>query len=100
MPKWIKLTKDYITRVDDEDFTELSKHHWHICEAAHNIYACRDYKNHGSRHRVYMHRAISNCPPGFQVHHRDSDTLNNARANLEICSQAQNLKHRKWRKKS
>jgi hypothetical protein len=100
MPKWIFLTQNYRALVDDEDFNEICKHHWHVCKAAYDIYAGRDYKVRGNRHRVYMHRAISNCPPGFQVHHRDSDTLNNARANLEICSQAQNLKHRKWRKKS
>jgi len=95
----IQLTKGFVAMVDANIVHKLSEHHWHACRAAHSVYACRDYKINGVKRRIYMHREISKCPPKYQVHHRDGDTLNNTRSNLEICSQSQNLKFRKWSKK-
>jgi hypothetical protein len=95
----IQLTQGFVTKVDPELVLVLKKHHWHACKAAYSIYACRDAKSDGAKRRFYLHREIIKCPPGHQVHHRDGDTLNNTRANLEICTQQKNLKFRKWRKK-
>jgi hypothetical protein len=99
MPRPIQLTQQYYALVDDDLVDEIKKHRWHICMAAHDIYACRDHRTNNTRHRIYMHRQISHCPPGHQVHHRDGNTLNNTRANLEVCSQTQNLKYRRKEKK-
>lgn len=96
----IFLTQGYNTVVDSVDYDSLTKHRWHICKASYSVYACRHTHFRGVGLRVYMHREIVRCPPGHQVHHLDGNTLNNTRANLEICSQAQNLKYRKKGKKS
>lgn len=44
---------------------------------------------------VALHRLLTACPPGMVVDHVDGDPRNNCRANLRLCSQAENLRNRK-----
>ncbi|MBN2312335.1 MAG: HNH endonuclease [Sedimentisphaerales bacterium] len=44
---------------------------------------------------IYMHRLIMNPPSKMQVDHIDGDGLNNQRANLRICTQAENARNRR-----
>lgn len=84
MTKFIPLTKGLTTTVDDSAFETLSKWHWHTQHAASCIYAARDYREGGKRIRVYMHRQIADCPPRREVHHKNGDTLDNRKENLEV----------------
>ena len=47
-----------------------------------------------------LHRLITECPPGFVVDHIDGNPLNNTQANLRICTNAENLKNCRKRKKT
>ena len=93
----IALTKRRRAVVDPEDYEEQSRHKWYALRgdktSIPRYYACR--KKNGRR--VFMHREIMNCPPGMEVDHINGDTLDNRRANLRICTHADNLYNRKPR---
>ena len=42
---------------------------------------------------TYLHRLITGAPKGMEVNHLDGDGPNNARANLEITTHAENAAH-------
>lgn len=42
-----------------------------------------------------LHRLITNAPKGMVVDHIDRDPLNNTRANLRVCTQAENMRNRR-----
>lgn len=95
----IRLTKGRITYVDDDDYEWLSRLSWHVTKSAHNFYAVRmDAQNENGRTKIWMHRAIMGLKKDDKqvVHHKNGDSLDNRRANLEICTQTQNLSYRKY----
>lgn len=92
--KEIHLTREAIALVDDEDFTRLDSHKWHlhICitsagvekrYARRSIYNPETQKNIG----IYMHREILPAP---EVDHRDGNGLNNQKHNLRSATRVQN----------
>lgn len=76
--------------VDDSDYTELSRHKWHLLAGR---YA-------GRTGHVYMHRQILSAPTDASVDHIDGNGLNNTRSNLRLVSQSQNNMNAKPRQKS
>ena len=44
---------------------------------------------------IFMHRLIMNAPPGKVVDHFNANRQDNRRANLRLCSQAQNIRGRR-----
>ena len=80
--------------VDDCDYAHLSQFKW-FCVAG---YAKRQYSPTGKfkdRTQISMHREITGAREGETVDHIDLDRLNNTRANLRICTMAQNLYNKK-----
>ena len=69
--------------VDPEDWIDLHKHKWFIKRARGGIYAYRKKYRGKKSFRLYMHREIMNTLSGFEVHHKNRNTLDNRRANLE-----------------
>jgi hypothetical protein len=67
----IKLTKGFITVVDDEDYEMLSKFKWlaHTEGRGKLIYAARNIWEPPKVRGVRMHRVILNAPEGKQVDH-------------------------------
>ena len=97
--KIIYLTKGQTAIVDDADYGELYRFKWFASKSAGDYYAKRwTRKNEAKTKLIYMHRWIMKCPDDKQVHHKDGDTLNNQRANLEICTKTENLNKRIYRK--
>lgn len=87
MTKIIYLTKGFVTKVDDEDFDELSQFNWQAgVQASGTVYAVR----HGG---VRMHRVILNAPKGRLVDHADHDGLNNQRFNLRLTDYTGNCRN-------
>lgn len=78
--------------VDDEDYERLSAYHWYAFKGGRNLYACRNAE-HGIQ--VKMHRVILSAPKGKLVDHIDGNSLNNQKANLRLCSRAENGRNRK-----
>ena len=85
----IPLTRGQFTIVDAADYHQLTKFTW-FTESAHNtFYAAR--KQNGKS--IKMHRQITNAPDHLVVDHIDHNGLNNQKANLRLCTFAQNAKN-------
>jgi hypothetical protein len=96
MSKRIQLTKGHVTIVDNEDFDWLINHNWHAHDA--NLYMCYARSRIKGKH-IRMHRLILQhhglLEDGLVVDHIDGNGMNNQKANLRPCTQAENLRNRK-----
>ncbi len=84
-----------ITLVDDEDFEMLSRYTWHL----HRRYVetlIRPVPR-GKQVALVMHRLLLQPPAGMEVDHINGNTLDNRRANLRICTHAENCRNRRQR---
>ncbi len=94
----IPLTKGFVALVDDEDFERVNAFKWHFLRGRRGGYAARRGRD---SHVVLMHREILGAPDGVPVDHISGDGLDNRRANLRECSNAENarnqVKHKAWR---
>lgn len=82
--------------VDLADIAKVEGYNWHTHSDG---YVARGWtlKERQEKPRVgicYLHRWISECPPGLEVDHIDGDPLNNRRANLRHGSHRDNLNNR------
>ena len=84
--KEIRLTQNKVAIVDEEDYEWLSQYKWHY----HKGYAARTCRQTGKKRTVYMHREIMNTPRGLVTDHINGNRLDNRKANLRICTRAQN----------
>lgn len=85
----IALTKGYFAIVDEADFERLNRSSWHASENAQGtVYAARRHMRGGPS--IQMHREILGAEPGQYVDHRYGNTLDNRRANLRLCTSAEN----------
>jgi hypothetical protein len=87
----ILLNNGYVTQVDDADFKWLNARKWYAKMAAYTLYVCRSERINGVVHTIRMHRLITNCPDNMEVDHKDGDSFNNQRSNLEIVKKSENL---------
>jgi len=92
--KFIQLTKNKHTLVDDEDFERLSQFKWFFACG----YAGRWFRTRGKTLRVHMHRFIINAPDNMQVDHVNGDRLDNRKCNLRLCSHADNMRNKPKKK--
>lgn len=99
MSKKIFLTQDKFAIVDDEDFVELSKYKWYAHWDGYNWYALRNItlisgsKAIFKQSTISMHRTIMHPLPGFEIDHRNKNSLNNKKTNLRICTHQQNIQN-------
>ena len=94
---WIELSRLYFATIDRSDFGMIVRHSWHVIESSSGIYAVTNIGKYPNRRKVYMHRMILDVFDKRQVHHKNGNTLDNRRENLEVCSQQVNLSYRKKR---
>jgi len=92
--KEIQITQGKFALVDDEDFDFLNQWNWHAKKNGNTFYAAR---KEGLFHRkdVIMHRVILDAPDNMLVDHIDGNGLNNARANLRLCTSGENQRNHK-----
>lgn len=92
----ITLTRGLVAMVDDEDYDHLMQKKWfakpNVSRATGEVLTHYAYSGHRSRH---MHREILGVQGGQHVDHVDGNGLNNTRANLRICTKAQNGQNRR-----
>ena len=93
---WIPLSKGMWAEVSDVRVEELSKHKWHAKKGGDGgaYYAARNVRINGKVTTIRMHRQITDCPVGMEVHHWDSNTFNNRDENLLVCTRKVNLYYR------
>ncbi|MFA6043577.1 MAG: HNH endonuclease, partial [Phycisphaerales bacterium] len=90
MAREIPLTKGFVAIVDDEDFERINALKW--C-ATSDPYAVRSHPVNGVWIRLWMHRVVLDAPPGRLVDHISGDKLDNRRANLRLCTPAENARN-------
>ncbi|HNS22727.1 MAG TPA: AP2 domain-containing protein [Sedimentisphaerales bacterium] len=83
----IVLTNGMVAYVDACDYDQLSRYKWRLVSGG---YAGR----YESRKCVLMHRQIMNPPDGMQVDHIRGNRLDKTRANLRVCTPAENARNR------
>jgi len=98
--KKIPLTQGKFALVDDEDYEWLSQWKWRALLIRGKPYAVRNLSSAEAkaagklRGSVYMHRAVVGNPDESYVDHINGCSLENSKANLRVCSNAENLRNR------
>lgn len=97
------------TLIDDEDYEVLSKHKWNITDKGYvyrvvheprNDWNKKSAKGRYIKHTIRMHRFLLQPKPSEWCDHINGNRLDNRRANLRICSPAQNSWNRGISKKN
>jgi hypothetical protein len=88
----ITLTQGKVALIDDEDYALVSQHKWYaVMFLSGNWYAATNTSQKlGKRKILYMHRLIMEAKFGQEIDHKDGDSLNNKRENLQFCTRKQN----------
>jgi hypothetical protein len=94
MTKLIPLTKGQFAIVDDADFDWLSQWKWYAVRTKPNGKYSATRRDRKAKKTIFMHRLILNAPSHLQVDHIDLDRLNNQRANIRLCTHAQNERNK------
>lgn len=95
----ILLTRGFVALVDSEDYERLGHLKW-TAQAKRSglVYAYRNEPSEdGKLRNVFLHRVIAACPTNLFVDHINRNTLDCRRANLRICTPAQNTRNRTMR---
>lgn len=79
----IRLTEGKVAVVDPEDWVVLNRHIWRAKLGRGGWYAQCKITRKGRTKYLYMHRIIANTPPDKHCHHKNGNTLDERRANLE-----------------
>lgn len=83
----IKLSNSSkVALIDDEDFDKLGGYSWRSLRIKESFYAVSGY----FACMVYMHRLVLPDKVGFEIDHKDRDSLNNQKENLRYATFAQN----------
>lgn len=101
--KHIKLTKNYYTIVDDEDFEYLNQYNWHVNCIKNHVCAVRTESRklkYKYQRTIYMHREIMGLMFGDKrlIDHINGNSLDNRKCNLRICLHKYNMRNRKPQK--
>lgn len=94
--KAIPLTRELVAFVDDEDFELVSGRKWFASPRRNNgvFYAVaatsKQERDAGAGKAVMMHRVVLGAQRGQEVDHINGLGHDNRRANLRICTHAQN----------
>jgi len=96
--KKISLTRGMFALVDDEDYEWLSQWKWYALRTRKNCFYVARQKNGKT---VLMHREILNLKKDqkIQGHHKNHNTLDNRRKNLEIVNNRENNSNKKYHSK-
>jgi len=91
MTKELKLYKEIVSIVDDEDYEKLKDIRWGF--DGRYAYTKKYFFNDDGEYKYkkfYLHRVIMNTPKGLDTDHINGNKLDNRRANLRIATRSQN----------
>ena len=97
----VLLNEKFCAIVNKNDVRRVKRHSWHVHVSrgkgrnAGQPYARTTIKG----KKVYLHRFLTDCPEGFHVDHKNHQTLDCRRMNLEIITHEENQKRRRNCKK-
>jgi hypothetical protein len=82
----IKSTNGHFIRVDVEFWITHSKFNWKVKKGSYGLYAYRTEIINGKPKAFFMHREIAKTQKGFVTHHKNRNTLDNRKRNLETMT--------------
>lgn len=91
----IYIGKGLFAIVDPNDFKRLAHYRWFAKRSKSGWYAVRKHTIGGKTLYVRMHREITCAPYGLQVHHINSNTLDNRKRNLQLVTPKEHAQLRK-----
>lgn len=96
MAKEIKLTKNKIALVDDEDFERLNQWKWRTHQNGYLFYGFRQERKNSIIKSYMLHREVLNLKHKDKVivDHINGNGLDCRKTNLRICSHAENMRNR------
>lgn len=92
--KEIKLTRNKVALVDDNDFAEVSEHRWCAHKSKTLFYAWRNIQDGGRKYGQFMHYFLMERKKGFVMDHVNHNSLDNRRSNLRYVTHTQNSQNR------
>lgn len=86
--KELKLTKGYVSIVDDDIYNSLLKYKWRSIQVRNRVFAVRSKigRNNDWKENIYLHRDVIKAPRGKYVRHLNGDTLDNRKSNLMVIN--------------
>lgn len=94
MVREIRLTRNKMAIVDDQDFDRLTRISWYAQPVGKKFYAMNRGNPRKKGSATSMHRLILEAPKGIEVDHINGDSLDNRRENLRLCTSRQNKRNR------
>lgn len=91
------LKNGIVALVDDEDFERVNQYKWTAYYANNEYRVMRKTKEGKTQ---YLHRFIMNAKENENIDHINHNPLDNKKANLRICTHAQNMRNQKKRRGS
>lgn len=85
--KEIKLTKNQVAFVDDEDFDRISQRPWYFRDGFAMRSKRKPVTEGGTIEHIRMHREVLGVGPSTNVIHVNGNRLDNRRANLRTAGQ-------------
>jgi len=86
----IRLSQGKYAIVDVEDYGRLSRFKWYAHKSFCTYYAVSSSMQRRSGKILFMHRMILDVPEDMVVDHINGNGLDNRKANLRVCTAAQN----------
>lgn len=87
------LYGDFDCLINKEDVGKIKDLFWNIRYDKRHPKCLPYVESHSLGKRIHLHRYIINCPKEKVVDHINGNTLDNRKANLRICTQAENCKN-------
>ena len=91
----IQLTKGQVAIVDNDDYEYLSKRKWYAQWNPHtnSFYARTTAHKNGKQTHHYMHRVIMNTPRHLDCDHKNHNTWDNRRRNIQNVTKLKNCEN-------
>lgn len=89
------LRSGHVALIDEADLDLVHKYRWHAERRNNVVYVAHRISKgrHKNGPRIFLHRLLTGAADGQPVDHISGDGLDNRRANLRICSVAENVRN-------
>lgn len=80
-----------IVKLDNDDYDSFKNYSFNVSKSGNFLYVRVNINGKKS----YLHRLITNAKNGVVVDHKNRDTLDNRKSNLQVCTHQENLRNQK-----